>query len=718
MKISTFHIEELCCSAEESVIRSRLEAIDGIELLEFNILTRNLRVTHELPEERTITEAITSVGMTPRSCDLDPASGGSIYNHPPSRPFWQRPAVILTAVSGLFAIVAELLALLGNGEDALVVRILAGIAVVSGGYLVGGKAWHAVKSRTLNINVLMALATIGALILGDWTEGAMVVFLFAIAELIEERSLDRARGAVRSLMTIAPTVATTLHGLGWEELPVAEIAPGSIVRIRPGERLALDGVVRHGHSAVDQAPITGESIPVEKSVGDHVFAGSINGNGTFDFEVTHSSADSTIGRIVRLLEEAAANRTVMERFVDRFARIYTPAIVAAAALVVLVPPLLFGGVWDVWFYRGLVLLVIGCPCALVISTPVTVVSGLAGAARRGILVKGGSYLERGRDLRVVAFDKTGTLTEGRPRVTDVIPIAAISSEELLHLAAAVEARSEHPIASAIISEHDVVHADEAEIVVHAFHSVTGRGVRGDIDGRTVYCGNHRLAHDLGLCNDDLERQLDQLEAEGKTTVVVMDEDGPLGVIAVADTIRPAARGVIAELHRQGITTAMMTGDNERTARSIAAELGIDDIRADLLPDDKIAAVAELEARYGPVGMVGDGINDVPALARATIGFAMGAAGTDIALETADVALMEDNLEKLPEFIAISRRTMRLLRQNIGIALGLKAIFFVLALFGEATLWMAVFADMGASLIVVGNGLRMLRGGGERFHGKS
>ncbi len=710
MKISTFHIEELCCSAEESVIRSRLAGIEGIELLEFNLLTRNLRVTHDLPEERTISDAISSVGMTPSSCDRDPATGATMQANLPTRSFWRRRVVILTAVSGLFAIVAELLALLGPGEDALVVRILAGCAVVSGGYLVAGKGWHALKSRTLNINVLMALATIGALILGDWTEGAMVVFLFAIAELIEERSLDRARGAVRALMTIAPSVATTLHGLGWKELPVEEITPGSIVRIRPGERLALDGVVRHGYSAVDQAPITGESIPVEKSVGDQVFAGSINGTGTFDFEVTHSSADSTIGRIVRLLEEAAANRTVMERFVDRFARIYTPAIVLAAALVVIIPPLLFGGLWDVWFYRGLVLLVIGCPCALVISTPVTVVSGLAGAARRGVLVKGGSYLEQGKDIRVVAFDKTGTLTEGRPRVTDVIPLGSITAEELLHLAAAVEARSEHPIASAIIAEHDALHVDEEEIAVDGFHSVTGRGVRGDVEGRTVHCGNHRLAHDLGLCNDELERRLDQLEAQGKTTVVVMDDDGPLGVIAVADTIRPAARRVIAELHRRGIITAMMTGDNERTARSIAAELGIDDIRADLLPDDKIAAIAELEKRYGPVAMVGDGINDVPALARATIGIAMGAAGTDIALEAADVALMEDNLDKLVEFIDISHRTMRLLRQNITVALGFKVIFFVLALFGEATLWMAVFADMGASLIVVGNGLRLLRGG--------
>ncbi len=703
MNETTIHIEELCCVAEEDLIRSRLSSIENIDQLEFNHVTRTVRVTHALEDDRTLFRAISGLGMTPRFLHERDDDDITVQ-----RRFWTKPATILAIVSGLFATTAEVLHFSGIDDEHLVLRLFAVVAMIAGGFHTAGRAWHAVRTLTLNIHVLMIVAVVGALLLGEWTEGAMVIFLFAVAELIEERSMDRARGAIRNLLAIAPQRASVLRGLSWEEAAVNSVAVGEIVRIKPGERVPLDGVVRHGISAVDQAPITGESMPVEKGIGDEVFAGSLNGAGTFDFEVTQDARNSTISRIVKLVEEAAANRTKAERFVDRFARRYTPSIVLAALLVGLLPPLLTTDPWSLWFYRALVLLVIGCPCALVIATPVAAVSGLAGGARRGILIKGASFLEQGSDLRMIAFDKTGTLTEGRPRVSDVIPLSGSSSEYLLHLAAAVEARSEHPVASAIIAAHEEVHADEDEIIVHDFLALPGRGVRGRVDGETIYVGNHRMAHDMGICSEDLERRLQELEMEGKTAMVVATAQAVIGIIAAADAIRESSRDAVDQLHALGIRTAVLTGDNSVAARRIARDLGIDDVRADLLPEEKIAAVGELQRAEGSVGMVGDGVNDVPALAQADVGFAMGSAATHVAIETADVALMDEDLRKIPQFISTARRTISIMKQNIAIALGLKGIFFILALMGEATLWMAVFADMGAALIVVGNALRARR----------
>lgn len=707
MNVSTFRIEQMCCPTEERMIRDRLGKIAGVENLEFNLMSRTLAVTHRFPDISTIVTAIAALGMDAVSTD---AKKSPQAIEAELRPAWRTPEMLLVIISGICAVAAEMIALFWLGEDTIVVWLLAGVAIVTGGYQTAGKAWRSLRTLTLNINFLMSAAVIGAVALGEWGEAAMVIFLFGVAELVERRSLDRARNAIRSLMELAPNVALTLRGLGWETVPVEEIEPGAIIRIKPGERLPLDGVVRHGFSTVNQAPITGESMPVEKSIGDQVFAGSINAQGTFDYEATRSAEDSTISRIIRMVEQAGSNRAGAERFVDRFARYYTPAIFAIAFILAILPPLAFGGLWSEWIYRGLVMLVIGCPCALVISTPVTVVSGLAAAARAGILIKGGTYLELARDLSRIAFDKTGTLTEGRPYVTDVISHSEMPDEEILHFAALVEARSEHPIASAIVAQHALVHVDEEEIVVTDFHAIPGSGARGNVDGQMIYVGNHRLAHDLGVCSPSLEEILYGLESQGKSAVVVLNQTRALGVIAVADRIRSASAEAVRELHELGIRTTILTGDNRTTALSIASQLGIDDVRADLLPDEKIRAIAEFQREGEIVGMVGDGVNDVPALAQATIGFAMGAAGTDVALETADVALMEDNLMKIPEFIRLSRRTIRLLKQNIAMALGIKLVFFTLALAGEATLWMAVFADMGASLIVVGNGLRLLKKG--------
>lgn len=705
MKVSEFFIEKMDCPTEERLIRNVLEPMKGIEKLDFNLMARLLTVTHTLVDEKPIVAAVKTAGMD--AISSTPAERQiQLQVIQPSA--WTKPGTILTLISGVFALTAEALALSGWDESALIIRILAAVAIIVGGYEVAGKAWRSVRSLTLNINFLMTVAAIGAVLIGEWTEAAVVIFLFSLAELIEARSLERARNAVRSLMELAPETAMVLRDGEWKTVPVGSVARGEPIRIKPGERLPLDGVLRHGSSSIDQAPITGESIPVEKNAGDTVFAGSINGSGTFDYEVTHVAAESTISKVIRMVEQATSNRAKAERFVDTFSRYYTPTIFCFAILVAVIGPLASGGAWGEWIYRALVLLVIGCPCALVISTPVTIVSGLAAAARRGILIKGGTYLELGTMLKGIALDKTGTITEGRPRVTDVIPLDSRSKAEILHLAAAVEARSEHPIASAIIAEHVAHHADEGEIRIQEFESITGKGIRAVVSQKQIYVGNHRLAHDLNVCTPAVETELRRLEEEGKTTVIVMTAEKTIGVIAVADTVRESSREAVRQLHDLGIRTAMLTGDNATTANGIARRVGIDDVRADLLPGDKIDALTGLQSSFGPMGMVGDGINDAPALAQAAVGFAMGAAGTDIALETADVALMEDNLLKLPEFIRLSRRTMRVLRQNITMALGIKLIFFVLALAGYSTLWAAVFADMGASLIVVVNGLRLLR----------
>jgi Cd2+/Zn2+-exporting ATPase len=482
--------------------------------------------------------------------------------------------------------------------------------------------------------------------------------------------------------------------------------------------------VTSGESTVNQAPITGESMPVEKRAGDQVFAGTINERGSFEFETTTSGGNTTLSRIITAVQQAQAQRAPTQRFIDNFARYYTPAVVAFAILIAALPPIALGQPFQPWLYKALVLLVIACPCALVISTPVTVVSGLASAARRGILIKGGVHLENGRRLNLIALDKTGTLTQGAPKVTDVVPLVDRSPEELHQIAASVDALSEHPVASAIVAgwtgaDKSIAGSESGDrltaaakghklLAVTEFEAITGRGVQGVVNGVRYYVGNHRLVHELNVCGPHVEEKLEALEAQAKTVVVLMTERESLAVIAVADTLRETSIEAVHELKGLGVATVMLTGDNSLTAKAIAERLGIDDARGDLLPADKLAAVDILLESNKTVGMVGDGINDAPALAKATIGFAMGAAGTDTALETADVALMQDDLRKISEFIRLSRRTASILGQNITIAIAIKVVFFALALAGVATLWMAVFADMGASLIVVANGLRMLR----------
>lgn len=586
-------------------------------------------------------------------------------------------------------------------------------AIVTGGWFIFPKAIAAARRFAPDMNLLMLIAVAGATVIGEWSEGAAVTFLFGLSELLEAFSVQRARRAIESLLALAPDTALVKRGERFEEVPVAEVKPDETVAVKSGQRVPLDGVVITGTSSVNQAPITGESMPVEKKEGDGVFAGTINGEGSLEVRVTKASGDTMLAKIVRLVGEAQAQKAPTQRFVDIFARYYTPAVMGLALLVLLVPPLVFHGAWGVWFYRALVLLVIACPCALVISTPVSIVSGLTAMARRGVLIKGGSHLEAIGKLRALAVDKTGTITEGRPRVLRVVTFANHEENDVVRIAAAIDTHSEHPLAKAVVA-----YAEERGIAfsrAENYAALTGRGAEGRIDGHDYFVGNHRLAHESGVCTEEVERALAEMEAQGQSVVIVGHQrhdackGDVLGILAVGDAIRANAREALRAIHASGVQkVVMLSGDNQRTADAIARQAGIDEASGDLLPDDKIARVRDLTETFKYVGMIGDGVNDAPAMAAATIGIAMGQAGTDTTIETADVALMKDDLEKVAEAIALGRRTVRIIQFNIAFALVIKAVFLLLALAGHTSLWLAIAADTGATLLVIANALRLLR----------
>jgi Cd2+/Zn2+-exporting ATPase len=699
---TVFFIPEMDCDEEIALIRARLGALPGVDDLEFNLMAQKLTVVHRSTPEA-LAAALREIRMTPRTEKVEEA---------PPLSFWQtHQRLILTAASGLLTLLGFALALAGATRAAS--WSLYGAAILAGGWLVARKAYFAVRSLSLDINVLMSLAVVGALAIGDWLEGATVIVLFALANLLESLSMERARRSIKALMDLSPPIARVRGEGGERSVPVSEVRVGEVVAVRPGERIPLDGTVTEGSSTVDQSSITGESIPVDRGVGDELYGGTINGQGYLELRVSRPAADTTLARIIHAVEEAQSRKAPSQSFVDRFARIYTPAVVLAALLVAVLPPLVGGLAWGVWLYRALVLLVVACPCALVISTPVTIVSGLARATREGILIKGGVYLENLGRIRAFAFDKTGTLTEGRPRVSGVYPLrgvhplAGVAEAEVLEAAVAVEARSEHPLAGAVLAYARGLGFAQPE--ASEFQSLPGRGASAVLDGRKLFVGNHRLFEEMGWCTPETEALLERLESGGQTAVLVGREGAVLGAVAVADRAREGARRALAELRRLGVRrTLMLTGDNRATARAVAAALGVDEVRAELLPEGKVAAVRELAARHGGVAMVGDGVNDAPALAAATVGIAMGAAGTDVALETADVALMSDDLSRLPAAVRLSRRVGGIVRQNILFALLVKVVFIALTPLGFTSLWLAVAADMGASLLVIFNGLRALR----------
>ena len=713
-----FRIATMDCSAEESEIRRALEPIAGIRSLGFQLGARTLRIDAGEEACAKALEAIRKAGFDPQPAQTGANAQADGHDHERHAHDHSHDGGFGSFGSGVTRLAAALV--LAMGAEAvsffapeLLAWKVAGMAVAALAIGLAGldtykKGLAALLRGKLNINALMSVAVTGAFLIGQWPEAAMVMALYAIAELIEAKAVDRARNAIKGLLDMAPEEAL-MRGAdgGWSATPVAAVPLEAVVRIRPGERVPLDGVVTSGNSAVNQAPITGESIPVDKGPGDSAFAGTINETGEIEIRVTAAAGNTTLARIIHAVEQAQGSRAPTQRFVDRFAAVYTPAVFAIAVAVAVLMPLLAGLSWQESLYKALVLLVIACPCALVISTPVTVVSGLSAAARRGILIKGGTYLEEARLLKAVALDKTGTITEGKPQLVDWHTWGDADPAMAEQFAATMASRSDHPVSKAIAAGLNVGSVEAAE--VQGFKALPGRGVEGITHGQHIVLGNHRLIHELGLCGVELEAELAQHEQQGRTVTLLADDTRVLALFAVADTIKQTSRQAIADLKTLGVTPVMLTGDNAATARAIATQAGIDDARGDLLPEAKLDAIREMQQHYGATGMTGDGINDAPALAQADIGFAMGGAGADTAMEAADVVIMNDNLERVAETVRLSKRTHAVLWQNISLALGIKAVFLLLAVFGTATMWMAVFADMGASLLVVGNGLRLLRG---------
>jgi len=586
-------------------------------------------------------------------------------------------------------------------------------ATLAGGLLVFPAAWKALMKLKLDMNVLMTVAVAGAWILGDPAEAASVVFLFALSELLESWSATRSRRAINSLLDLSPPTALVVAEDGsQQEIPVSEIKVGTQVLVKNGSRVPLDGEVISGGSSVNQAPITGESVPVDKRTGDPVYAGTVNGDGSLTVRVTKAAGDSTLAGIVHLVEEAEQQKPPVQRWVDGFAAVYTPVVFIVAILVAVIPPLLLGQPWEAWIYRSLVLLVIACPCALVIATPVSIVSGLTALARRGVLVKGGNYLEAVGKLRALAVDKTGTITRGKPEIVGIQPVADVTEEEILRRAAAINSHSQHPLANAIV---EAAQARGISIPTTGdFKSVSGQGTTATIDGHPHFVGNHRMAHDTGLCSPEIEARLSAIEEQGQSLAVLGHAphgDCPgklLGIIAIADTLRPGASESLRLIRAAGVEKiVMLSGDNQRTASAIGKQAGIDEVIGDLMPAQKVEHVRQLVSKYGHVGMVGDGVNDAPALAVASIGFAMGVIGSDTAIGTADIALMEDDLSKVALAIRTGRRTLRIIRFNVTFALAVKSVFIVLAFAGHADLWLAILADTGATLLVILNSLRLL-----------
>ena len=716
----TFQVEGMDCAEESAILRRDIgPLVGGEDRLSFDVLNGRMTVTPAAPSTVTADEIVAAVGKTGMNATLvdqkAPATD-AVDSH-------RRQLMWLTGISGvatlggfLFQVAgAERLAEVFAETDRtqalpLVVRSLYGVAIVAGVWMFVPKAYAALRRLRPDMNLLMVVAVAGAVYLGDWLEAAMVAFLFTLSLALEAWSIGRARRAVAALLNLTPPKVMAITDAGTLELPAAEAMIGTRFVVRPGDRIPLDGQVASGTSEVDQSPLTGESVPVPKSTGDDVFAGTVNGGAVLEVVSTKLADDTAVAHIIRQVGAAQAKRSPSEQWVDSFARFYTPIVMVLAAAIFLIGGAATGRFSD-WLYRGLVLLVIACPCALVISTPVSIVAALAGATRRGILIKGGPYVEAPARLRAIAFDKTGTLTEGRPQVVAVVAFQDHDEQGLLERAAALEAQSSHPLAKAVT---DFARQKNVEIrVAENIKAIAGKGATGTYDGREFWIGSHRYLEERGQETPEVHEQISKLSDAGRSVVVVGNRDHVCGFLVLADTVRPAAVQTLKLLRDVGIEhLIMLSGDNTPTAETIARDVGVDEVHAELLPSDKVTAMEKLVERYGNVAMIGDGINDAPVLGRATVGIAMGGIGSDAAIETADIALMGDDISQLPWLIKHSRRTLTIVRQNIFFSLGLKAVFVVLTLMGHASLWAAIAADTGASLLVIFNGLRLLRSVGE------
>ncbi|MCA9144609.1 MAG: heavy metal translocating P-type ATPase [Planctomycetaceae bacterium] len=711
-------IDELDCAEEVVLLQDQLNGSRGIQDLGFDVVNRRMVVSFEA-DQVSVDDIITRISKIGMHASREDQPRESV-----SKSGVQNLRLLLTLAAGIaitagfvthVATTGNLLApfevelLDSKQSNPVASQILYSLSIGLGLWFVLPKAWFALRRLRADMNLLMCVAVVGAICLGQWLEAAIVTFLFQVSLLLEHWSMDRARRAVSSLLNLTPPTARVVH-VGSDhthERPVAEVKLGARIIVHPAEMIPLDGRVLAGDSSVNQAPITGESLSVAKSIDDDVFAGTINGEGSLEIEVTRLANDTTLARIVHLVQDAHASRAPSEQWVEKFARYYTPAMMGLALLIAMVPPLLFAAAWSSWIYNALVLLVIACPCALVISTPVSVVSALTRAANHGVLVKGGRYLEAAAGIQAIAIDKTGTLTRGEPVVQEVIPLNSHSRVELLQRAAALESQSTHPIARAILdcARNEGVQVAKAE----SYQQLSGRGAEGIVSGKPYWIGSHRLMLERMPHADAAHNQSINLKASGGSVVAIGSEAHVCGLISVADTVRDGAEHVIQELHDLGVRhIRMLTGDNQETGQTIAAAVGIDSFLAEALPEDKLRELERLREQYGSVAMIGDGVNDSPALAAATIGIVMGAIGTDAAIEAADIALMSDDLSRVPWLIRLARRTLRIIKQNIAFALGLKLLFVGLAACGLASLWMAIAADTGASLLVVFNGMRLLR----------
>lgn len=693
-----FHVSGMDCGDCAAKLERRLCAVSGVRSANVSFAIGKLMIEHALEED--------DIKLLVKQAGFEAVKEEKTRRQTAVKTsWWKNTRTLATFVSGILLVIAT--GMNWTSTAAIYTDYLFGLSAIVGGYHAARTGFYGLRSLSFDMNFLMAAAIIGAAAIGEWNEGAMVAFLFSLGNTLQNYTLEKTRHSIRSLMELAPPEATVKKGNETERLPIEEITVGEVIIVKPGERVAMDGVILSGASALNEATITGESIPVEKTVGDAVYAGTLLEHGALEVTVSKSAEDSTLAKIIHLVEEAQAGKAPSQQFVDVFAKYYTPLVLVAAAGVMVLPSLFFGQPFSPWFYNGLVLLVISCPCALVISTPVSIVAAIGNASRQGVLIKGGAYLEEMSTIRAIAFDKTGTLTQGRPMVTDIVAGAGCSEAELLGKAAAVEKWSEHPLAKAIVERAGTLETLPSAI---GFKSLVGRGARAEIDGKRIFIGNLRLFEEMEGCNlTEFRQTVNDLEQQGKTVMLLGEEDRILGLIAVADAIREDSEQAVQDLHRAGMEhVSMLTGDNSRVAGAIAGKINLDTYHSDLLPEDKVTAVKKIARQFGKVVMVGDGVNDAPALATASIGVAMGVAGSDVALETADIALMTDDLGKLSYLIRLSRKTVAIIRQNIGFSILIKCIFLLSLVFGMANLWLAVFADMGASLLVTLNGMRLMR----------
>ncbi|MEW6696156.1 MAG: heavy metal translocating P-type ATPase [Bacillota bacterium] len=692
-----FRLEGLSCADCAAKLERQIAALPGVQEAKLNFTAAKLTVYGDLPEQSVIDEA---------GRDGVKALPAREYQQPTGSHRLKNRRTIISFSAGILLSLGWGLHYMLDMEAAARAFYLTCIAV--GGFAVIRKALLSLTRLRLDMNVLMTLAVTGAIMIGEWSEGATVAFLFSVSEALESYTMDKARNSIRRLMSLAPDAAVVMRGGREIKLPVGDITVGDILVIRPGEKIALDGVILSGASSINQSAITGESVPVDRQAGDEVYAGTLNGEGSLTVQVTKSARDTTLARIIHLVEEAQSQRAPSQTFVERFAAVYTPVVMALALLIAVVPPLFLSQPWEPWIYRGLALLVVSCPCALVVSTPVVIVSAIGGSARHGVLIKGGVHLETLGQLKALAFDKTGTLTTGTPEVTQILSAPEIDQEKLLTLAAAVEYHSEHPLAKAILRKAKVTLENGYFPAAKNFKSFTGLGAKAMVEGREILLGNPRLLEQQGIAVDPWQETICSLQREGNTVVMVALDDSVAGCLALADTVRPQAAGTLAALKKLGISPlVMLTGDHQETARAIALQTGIDSYQANLLPQDKVAAVKVLRTQSGFIGMVGDGVNDAPALAVANTGIAMGGAGSDTALETADVVLMGDDLSKLPFAVRMGRAARQVIKQNIIFSIGIKLLAVLLVFPGWLTLWLAILADMGATLLVTLNGLRLI-----------